>query len=56
MRSYRVGSDGLATDGPTVDVLLEPDDDRDGNVGVVYSLAFPPPNTLYVFEWEASWR
>ncbi len=54
---YRVG-DGLADlSAMGEEMRLEPLREGEGDLPVIsYALAFPPPNTLFVFEWEARWR
>jgi hypothetical protein len=53
---YRVG-DGLADLAAMgEEVRLEPTG-KEGDLPVIsYALAFPPPNTIFVFEWEVLWR
>ncbi|HKB51173.1 MAG TPA: hypothetical protein VKC63_07065 [Solirubrobacterales bacterium] len=62
LRAFRIG-DGLgdlAAIGE--EVRLEPDEvEPDEAEGIrpptfSYALAFPPPNTLFVFDWEVVWR
>src|SRR6476646_1212020 len=53
---YRFGPDGVDFGLAPQVHLLEPDHSEGAPPTVTFTLDFPPPNTLYVFEWEASWR
>ena len=56
VRAFRVG-DGLgdlsAIGG---EARLAPEPGDGGLPSFSHALAFPPPNTLFVFEWEVLWR
>lgn len=55
IRTYRVES-GLDDLTPTGEELRLPPETDSPETNFSYAVAFPPPNTVYVFEWEVTWR
>lgn len=53
---YRYGPDGVDLGVAPWEALLDPEPTEALPPAVTFTLDFPPPNTLYVFEWEVSWR
>lgn len=54
VRTHRVeGADDLTPTGE--ELRLSPDSDS-SETSFSFAVAFPPPNTLFVFEWEVTWR
>jgi len=56
LRTYRVGADLGDLSPLGEELLLEPSTGEGGLPAISYVHSFPPPHTLFVFEWDLEWR